>query len=350
MNPVIANREFKQPEDGWFQLIPLGEFPVRIEDREFQQVLDEAAHNAIVAAFNRDRTNPNFSGLLLDFEHWSYDTGRSSEAAGWVTELERRDDGTYGRIDFSDTGTAAVSNGRYKHASPVWLPDDVEILDAGRIRPLRLDSVGLTNQPNLRGMVPFSNSKTRKEFLNRAAHNKTDEEPRTPNEEQEIMQAIAKQLGLAAEASEEDVAAAITQLQQVANAANEPIENRAEFKALQAENERLTRDLVDADMDRFGSHLVEGKKDAVRAALLANRKTGLTILTSLAPAARPQPASRPAPALNRSEAKPPADSSPDNSERQKFIANRQRHHRSEGKSARDAFDMAKADWEALRAG
>lgn len=164
------------------------------------------------------------------------------------------------------------------------------------------------------------------------------------------MQAIAQQLGLAAEASEEDILAAITQLQQAANAANEPIENRAEFKALEVENERLTRNLVDADMDRFGSRLAEDKKDAVRAALLANRETGLTILTSLVPAAPAIPASRPVPVLNRSEAKPPTDSSPDNSERQKFIANRQRHHRSEGRSARDAFDLAKADWEALRAG
>ena len=114
---------------------------------------------------------------MIDFDHFSYDPGRSSEAAGWLQALERRADGLWGRIKWSDKGEEAVTNGRYRFVSPTWLREDCEVVsvptespsgDSPRrspdgnpddsnpkqaLRPLRLDSLALTNSPNLRGMA-----------------------------------------------------------------------------------------------------------------------------------------------------------------------------------------------------
>ena len=113
--------------------------------------------------------NSNFTGLLVDFDHFSDDLGKSSEAAGWITAWQNRQDGPPGawwQIRWSDTGEAAVRNGRFRFLSGVFPPEGWEFIDRPlknaktiemKIRPLVLSGAGLTNKPNLKGMVPLSN-------------------------------------------------------------------------------------------------------------------------------------------------------------------------------------------------
>ena len=162
---VLPNREgaFVKPSDGWYHLIPKGEFETTIEgtdgsERKVMQVVDNAALTAIINRFKAEAAEPNFPGLRVDFDHFSYEPDQSSEAAGWIKELQNREDGVWGRVDFSDTGEAAVTGGRFKLCSPAWKPKDCEKLAANRYRPLRLDSVALTNNPNMKGMVPWTNT------------------------------------------------------------------------------------------------------------------------------------------------------------------------------------------------
>src|ERR1051326_5815864 len=144
--PLLSNRAGSLPADGWFHLVPLGRFP---HSSGKTQLIDEPAIDAMVNAFQ--------PRLLVDQEHWSYDTTRSSEAFGWVEAVEKRADGLWGKIDWSDLGQAAIANTRYRFISPVWLSSDTRKLPDDAVRPLRLDSLGLTNSPNLRGMVPLWN-------------------------------------------------------------------------------------------------------------------------------------------------------------------------------------------------
>jgi len=55
---------------------------------------------------------------------------------------------------WSGSGLTAVTNGEYRFVSPVWFKEDCEDLGGDRMRPLKLSDAGLTNQPNLRGLVP----------------------------------------------------------------------------------------------------------------------------------------------------------------------------------------------------
>jgi len=40
----------------------------------------------------------------VDFDHFSLDTEKSSEAAGWISDLESRDTGLWARVRWSDAG------------------------------------------------------------------------------------------------------------------------------------------------------------------------------------------------------------------------------------------------------
>jgi phage I-like protein len=84
---LILNRNFELPEDGWYQLAPLGEFPHAAAG--ITQVIDEAACARMVTAFENARAAAgNFPGLLIDFDHFSLDATKHSEAAGWITDLK----------------------------------------------------------------------------------------------------------------------------------------------------------------------------------------------------------------------------------------------------------------------
>lgn len=311
MNSQILNRneagDFVLPADGWFHLAPRGEYP-HLESGLWQ-VLDERAIRSMVERFAQDSRQLNFPGLLVDFDHFSYDPEQPSTAAGWITGLESRPDGLWGRIRWSDAGETALKNGRFRLISPAWRPEDCEEIQnyqpsspAARlvkaIRPLRLDTAGLTNNPNLRGMVPLSNR----------------EGPKPPGEcpavkgqqRKESMKQINAVLGLAPEAAEEAALAEITKLVNRATSAETKI------TVLEQQNQELLAAQVEADLDRFAERFAPDARDKWKQALLMNRLGTLELLQSLpepvkSPGANLRPGSgdAPPPMHNRARAKTP---------------------------------------------
>ena len=307
----MADGQFSQPSDGWYHIVPQGDFPH--PDSGSVQVIDAAALRAMMDRFAEEKANPHFAGLLVDFDHFSYDTGRSSEAAGWIIDLEQRTGGLWGRIRWSDLGRQAIEHGRYRLLSPTWRPSDVERLGSKRIRPVRLDSVGLTNQPNLRGMAPLTNRKwtreramipvtPRAEGFREFAVNPSTKGP---------MKNIHAALGLPAEASEETALASIAELRNRAVGAEEalaPLKNRN--AELEQQNSALLESQVEADLAHFGSRFKPDAREKWRAALLHNRANTLELLDSLPetpqpPAVNGRLIGAPAPIHNRSLAVPP---------------------------------------------
>ena len=74
----------------------------------------------MAAEYIARKSDANFPGVLVDFDHFSLDTGQSSEAAGWITDLESRDTGLWARVRWSDAGLAAVRGGRFRLMNPVF--------------------------------------------------------------------------------------------------------------------------------------------------------------------------------------------------------------------------------------
>jgi hypothetical protein len=155
----ITNRgtgdKWEMPTDGFVQIAPKGEWPVMIEEngskKRYVQVVDDAAVANMVANFRGE--------ALVDFEHSSHDRDRKeAPAAGWITEVQGRSDGLWGRVRWSNDGRSAVEGGKYRYLSPVWMPADVENLGRDRIRPLKLHDAGLTNLPNMTAIAAVANS------------------------------------------------------------------------------------------------------------------------------------------------------------------------------------------------
>jgi hypothetical protein len=72
------------------------------------------------------------------------------KAYGWISELETRADGFYGRVKWSDAGLDLVRNAHFKFYSPYWEAREIGSEKGRRVyRPVALISVGLTNQPNI---------------------------------------------------------------------------------------------------------------------------------------------------------------------------------------------------------
>lgn len=277
----ITNRssdgKFSLPADGWWQLVPRGEYPHR--ETGLLQVLDDAALAALANSFR--------PGMLVDFDHFSYDPAHSSEAAGWIDQVQLRADGLWAQARWSDVGQAALLNGRYRFSSPVWLPKDVATLGGNRIRPLRLDSAGLTNQPNLRGMAPITNRNATHEAA-----------PLNPP-----MKSVATKLGLQADASEDSVLTAVAALIAARDSALGevgPLKNRV--TELATEVDRMKGVQADADLEAFKEVVAEESKPFLRTSLIANRDATLIHLRSLQPRATAKPPilgnrAKPAPAL-----------------------------------------------------
>lgn len=148
------NNRFSVPSDGWIHLAPFGSHP---HPTGVVQLIDAKSVDAMVANFAaRKASDKNFTGALLDFDHFSQSGDKPSEAGGWIENLAKRDDGMWGQVRWTDVGEKAVNGGRYRLVSPVWLKRNCETLDNGQLRPMVLDSVALTNEPNLKGLTPIS--------------------------------------------------------------------------------------------------------------------------------------------------------------------------------------------------
>jgi phage I-like protein len=267
---LILNRNFELPEDGWYQLAPLGEFPHAAAG--VTQVIDEAACARMVTAFENARAAAgNFPGLLIDFDHFSLDAAKHSEAAGWITDLKSMPNSTgsglFARIRWSDTGEAAVKGGRYRFLSPVWAKSDCEDLGNHRLRPVRLLNAAVTNDPNLKGILPISN-RSSTEPVDSASLSRSS---LTLKEKtmQPVIDALLNKLNLPADTAQDALIAAIANMASPEDFAT--LTNRAE--TAETELSGLKSAQLEADADAFleaNAALIENRDD-VRAQFIENR-------------------------------------------------------------------------------
>ena len=277
MNAPIINRTSDQdangepfvlPSDGWYQIEVPGTHMNR--GTGVNQVIDDAAVRSMVNRFNQEkadwkvRNGTEFPGMLIDFDHFSYDTDKSSGAAGWVTGMRAVNRDASGMlypeatIRWSNRGKEAVMGGDFRFFSTVYLPGEVQVLGEKRVRPLRIDRLALTNDPNNKGGKPISN---------RAADPKTQDEPK---DNTTTMKKTATAFGLP-EDSTDDV---------LANRAGELITENA---ALKKERASLLEAQVEADLDRLKNRYHPDARKDWKDMLLKNREGGLKLLESAGP-------------------------------------------------------------------
>ena len=281
---------FQPPDDGWFHIAPHGTFP---HPTGALQVIDAEACEAMLGTFNEEARQPNFPGLLVDFDHASHDPAQPSTAAGWIGALEHRGDGLYAQIRWSDLGHQALTGGRYRLASPVWNRADCDQWTApvsdGReaihLRPRRLDRLALTNDPNLPGLTPLSNRREKGEG-EREKGPKPDSGSPTSTlnplpltvKSMNLRNEILQELHLPGAATDGDITAALRS-------------QAKELETLRNRCARLAESQAEADLERFAEVITN--RDVVRAQLLANRDGTLALLNALRQPEPPAPLHQP---------------------------------------------------------
>lgn len=299
MNHLILNRDFRLPDDGWYHIAPFGEFPH--SGACVIQVIDQEACIAMAARFAADAKTLNFPGLLVDFDHCSLDGEKRSEAAGWILGLENRENGLWAQIRWSDLGEDTVKGGRYRFLSPVWARSDCVDLGADpmsgldRVRPIRILNAAVTNDPNLKGMVPLSNSGQRAvvdfQTLGRGANNLERNEPSVAQAMEgkgESMKAVIEKLvnhlGLAADATE----AVILEKMGGLISATVVTELQNSLTALQTKHDGLVANLKTVEGELVNRHLADFEgviSDAAKPfwteQLIQNRAGALAVLGDL---------------------------------------------------------------------
>lgn len=244
MNPLILNREFQHPADGWYQIERKGQHPN--DAAGVVQVIDDEAAQAIVNRFNAEAaagTLRHVHELLIDHEHFSDQVDKETRAYGWLTQLQNRADGIYGQVRWTKTGKEAVDGGDYRFFSTEYDPADLKVVnkEARHVRPLRLAGLTLTNMHNNRGQRPITN---------REPHSPgTSPEAQSTATKHTHMKSIAAELGLAPEAAEEAVLGEVRKLK---NRADHVTAITTERDTLKNRNAELEAEQVDGLLAAHG--------------------------------------------------------------------------------------------------
>lgn len=249
MKLPILNREFQHPTDGWYQIEVPGEH--LNAEKGVMQVIDDKAVTSIVNRFNQEadgyeaKHGTEWPGMLIDHEHFKHDPDKETIAYGWLMRLENRNGKPFGQIRWTNTGKPAIDGGDYRFFSSEYDPKDLQVLNRGakpmRVRPLRLDGLTLTNDPNNKGGAPITNR--REDFADAGASAATE---KNNNQVKNKMKSIATKLGLAAEASEDAILAEVTKLlnrADISPADLTTLKNRN--TTLETENQTLLGEQVD---------------------------------------------------------------------------------------------------------
>ena len=144
--------------------IPFGDH----DHQRGMQKFDEAAGSEMMANFNAEKAErgKRFKGLPIYMGHPDHPVAseRSDDkrARGWVREMRLANDGLEVKTDWNPLGKSEVEGEEVAYFSPVW--GTLRIANSARdFKPVRLRSIGLTNDPNIEGVMPLTNEKQPKE-------------------------------------------------------------------------------------------------------------------------------------------------------------------------------------------
>ena len=236
------------------QICPVGDFP---NGGKMQRCSAEALRN-VAERWRADGAKE----ILVDFEHASEQGGTSdTSAAAWVANIRVDPErGLVGDFKLTDVGAEAISNRRLRFLSVAWF------VNRETREPMKITSIALTNKPN----IPVA------PILNKEPEPGTS----TVEDKEKSMDKIKEALGLAPDATEEDVLNAITAMV------------KANKDAQQAALEKEAEDFAEENSKKCN-------KQVLKAQYLANKEVAKALVAGIPDAPEPQQL------LNKGPATPP---------------------------------------------
>ena len=249
---ILHSTTYTLPEEDeaplWVQLLPPSGFAGR--DGRGPYTYDA---QALIAAYDKFGMP-----LPIDYEHQSITASDKTDAtpgAGWIVEVEAREDGFWGRVEWTRRAREFIVQREYKYLSPVFIAPEGDVVE--------MLGAGLTNNPNLQ-LTAFST-------LHRGDYTSQHNQEVTQTMNSEILKA----LGLAEDADEAAILAAIAALAEKAAKADEVATE------IGVEANATVADLVAHAQTRFATDLSTYAPKADLEAMSAKAATAETALAAL---------------------------------------------------------------------
>jgi len=268
---TVTNRDFKLPEDGYIQIVSIEEAPIGLEVTEHLtgqreqpaiQVLDREAIKSMAATFKGE--------VLVDYEHFSHDGDKETKAAGWIQNVQAREDGLYAQIRWSQSGKAALEGGDYRFISPEFPVEHLEHLGGNRYRATVMNGAGLTNRPGLKKIKPLSN---RGGMSSTSSH---AQQQQTEKTDMDLKTILCSLLAIAPTATDEQIRNRLTAFQDEQRAKDDQLK---ELETIKNREKGYLEQLADRDLEKYSG--VIKNRDKVREQLITNRDATLELLENL---------------------------------------------------------------------
>ena len=141
MEKVLLNLLTPAIPPEWIKILPLGQVNLGDDRQPFFTELETLVS---AAEYWRERN----IDMVIDYEHQTM-TGTEAPAAGWIKELDPRDDGLWARVDWTQNAYDRIMNREYRYISPVIELDEKRNFTG-------LLNVALTNYPAINNLDPLT--------------------------------------------------------------------------------------------------------------------------------------------------------------------------------------------------
>lgn len=152
----------------WIQAAPIGTFNHPVYG---QEVVDEHRIDRFIRNFE---SNVYGQDMPISYEHFGMDASKGLKAAGWVTAMERREDGMWWNVKFTDEATKEIRSGAWRYFSPEWYDEWTDKATEVTFKDVPAGGA-LTNQPFYKNMVPLNFSELAAEVASLPATNEVAE-------------------------------------------------------------------------------------------------------------------------------------------------------------------------------
>ncbi|WP_375227508.1 phage protease [Roseobacter sp. S98] len=138
----------------WVHLLPAGENgTIRTDDKRGPYHVSDA-EEIIALSFAGDDRLPIDENHATDL---AAPKGQPAPARGWIVAMEARDDGIWGKVEWTAEGEQLVASRAYRGISPVIFHDESKTIRM-------IGRASLVNKPNLRGMASLHQQETGMDF------------------------------------------------------------------------------------------------------------------------------------------------------------------------------------------
>src|SRR5258708_1345361 len=116
-----------------------------------EEKIDQAFAEQMIANF---QANTYGQDLPIDFEHGE-DSSKGLQTAGWIRDMQLRDDGLYYLVEFTKDAVDEIKDGKWRYISPAYFSYWTNT-ETGE----KFDNVpsggAITNRPFFKGMLPLN--------------------------------------------------------------------------------------------------------------------------------------------------------------------------------------------------